>query len=287
MTENNISALVSIDGPPSVQDRMRPFVNGKGSYHKILPGLSRYIKAQKGKVAARVTMTPENMNLKEIVLHLLNLGFSTVHVELVSGVGETFHFTEASIECLKSEFDKFAEYYLDRVLSGDTFGFFNFHRRLGQTYNAARRIHACTAGKYGLAVSTNGELYPCPRFVGMPEHKMGDVFSGHSKEMQKEYYLCHVNNMPKCKDCWARHLCGGSCIAESYEINGGIDLPWDLRCDLHKHVIELSVMIYSTIHSKDKQILDKLHGTVLKARPHLKTDDEDTKQGATEEVPID
>lgn len=92
LTKNNINALVSIDGPPSVQDRMRPFTNGKGSYQRMLPGLLRYIEAQKGGVAARVTMTPENMDLKEITLHLLNLGFSTVHIEVVSGVGKPFHF---------------------------------------------------------------------------------------------------------------------------------------------------------------------------------------------------
>lgn len=272
LTENNINALVSIDGPPSVQDKMRPFRNEQGSYQKMLPGLLRYIKAQKGEVAARVTMTPENMDLKEITLHLLSLGFKTVHIEPVSGVGAPFHFTKSDIEFLKGEFDKFAEYYLSEVLTDRPFGFFNFHRELGQTYHATRKLHACTAGKYGLAVSTKGELYPCPRFVGMPEHKMGDVFSGHSKEMQMEYFLCHVDNMPGCKACWARYLCGGSCIAESYEINGSISLPWDLRCELHKHVIELSVMIYSTIHAKDKQVLDKLHGAVLKARPYLQTD---------------
>jgi len=278
LTENHISALISIDGPPSVQDRMRPFVNGKASYQKMLPGLLRYIEAREGNVAARVTMTTENMNLKEIALHLLNLGFSAVHIEPVSGVGSQFHFTKPDIEFLKGEFDRFAEYYLDEILSGRRFGFFNFHQRLRDTYHAMRKLHACTAGKYALAVSTTGEFYPCPRFVGMPEHKMGDVFSGHSSEMQKEYYLCYVDNMPKCKDCWSRYLCGGSCIAESYEINGSIDLPHDLRCDLHKHVTELSVMIYSTIHSKDKQILDKLHGTVLDSRPHLKTDDENKEQ---------
>ena len=61
-------------------------------------------------------------------------------------------------------------------------------------------------------------------------------------------------------------------------------MPWDLRCDLQKHVIELSVMIYSTIHAKDKGVLDKLHGAVLKARPHLKTDDENREQAIEKET---
>ena len=45
--EQKISPLISFDGPPEVQDRQRPFKNGRGSYNRVAANV-RKLRASTG-----------------------------------------------------------------------------------------------------------------------------------------------------------------------------------------------------------------------------------------------
>ncbi|MFQ6032643.1 MAG: radical SAM protein, partial [Candidatus Zixiibacteriota bacterium] len=109
LNEKKIGVMVSIDGPKKIQDAMRPCLNGKGSYDIILPGLQRFLESRNGNVSARVTYTPNYLNLSEIAKHLSGLGFRRVYLSPATGLDKkNFILTSEHIISVKNELEKIA-----------------------------------------------------------------------------------------------------------------------------------------------------------------------------------
>ncbi|MFX9597044.1 SPASM domain-containing protein, partial [Acinetobacter baumannii] len=73
------------------------------------------------------------------------------------------------------------------------------------------------AGSY-LGVSSNGQVYPCFRHIGLKEYRLGDVRAGIDDGKRQDFLgkeAADVDNRPVCSECWARYMCGGGCYADS------------------------------------------------------------------------
>ena len=71
------NVVLSIDGRKEVNDRMRPFRGGKGSYELIVPKFRKLADSREQKnYYVRGTFTHNNLDFCEDVLHLADLGFS-------------------------------------------------------------------------------------------------------------------------------------------------------------------------------------------------------------------
>lgn len=105
-------------------------------------------------------------------------------------------------------------------------------------------VYHCNAGGNLLAVTAEGDVYPCHRFVGQEEFRMGNVAdpdlrqSPRYRELRQVFVDATVDNRAGCRDCWARYLCGGSCAKYSYARHGDIAPPVDRHCLYIKTVIE-------------------------------------------------
>ncbi|MEM9505412.1 MAG: radical SAM protein, partial [Cyanobacteria bacterium P01_E01_bin.43] len=73
------AVTVSLDGVGATHDRLRPFKGGGGSYDRILANLEPLLsRARQMSVSARVTVTPQNLTLRETLQDLIDLGFHSV-----------------------------------------------------------------------------------------------------------------------------------------------------------------------------------------------------------------
>lgn len=77
---------------------------------------------------------------------------------------------------------------------------------------AQTRIHSyCGAGKSLLQIDTRGDLYTCNWFMNDKNEKVGHGLELNQHKLQAyEKSFIELNN---CNSCWARHLCGGGCLA--------------------------------------------------------------------------
>ena len=76
--------VLSIDGRPEVNDRMRPTVNGKGSYELILPKFKKLIeKRGNEQYYVRGTFTKHNLDFAEDVKSMYEAGFDQISIEPV------------------------------------------------------------------------------------------------------------------------------------------------------------------------------------------------------------
>ena len=83
------NVVLSIDGRKEVNDRMRPFRSGKGSYDLIVPKFQKFAESRnQEKYYVRGTFTHDNLDFSKDVLHLADLGFKQISVEPVVSLPE-------------------------------------------------------------------------------------------------------------------------------------------------------------------------------------------------------
>lgn len=114
-------------------------------------------------------------------------------------------------------------------------------------FHFVSRSHAlyhCNAGTNLLAVTCEGDVYPCHRFVGEDAFRMGNVADPGLREtprfkaIRQQFIDSTVDRREGCRDCWARYLCGGACAQYCYEEHGDISPPVERHCYYMKTVIE-------------------------------------------------
>ncbi len=129
------------------------------------------------------------------------------------------------------------------------FIFFHFMIDLDQGPCIVKRIVGCGAGSEYMAVTPEGELYPCHQFVGDKKFKIGNVYEGiTNNEIVKEFKNASVYNKEKCRSCWARFYCSGGCHANAYNHHGNIMKPYDIGCEMEKKRIECAISILANLY---------------------------------------
>ena len=170
------NAVLSLDGRPQVNDRMRKTVNGKGSYEVIVPKFQKLVAGRGTKdYYLRGTFTHYNLDFAEDVMHMADLGFRNVSVEPVVGE-ETcgYALKDEDLPVVLEQYEKLAEKLKDRT----DVNFFHFNVDLAQGPCVIKRLRGCGAGCEYVAVTPEGDIYPCHQFVGNPAYKIGSLSDG-------------------------------------------------------------------------------------------------------------
>ena len=204
------NVVLSVDGRKEVNDYMRPFRKGAGSYDLIMPKFIRFAQSRgQDKYYVRGTFTRHNLDFSKDVLHLADLGFKQISVEpVVASPEEDYAIKEEDIPQILEEYDLLAKEMIAREKAGNGFNFFHFMMDLTGGPCVYKRLSGCGSGTEYLAVTPWGDLYPCHQFVGEEEYLMGNVDEGIVKpEIQKEFSGCNVYTKEACKDCFARFYC--------------------------------------------------------------------------------
>ena len=113
---------------------------------------------------------------------------------------------------------------------------------------AIKRLRGCGCGNEYVAVTPDGDIYPCHQFVGMKEWKMGNLHDGSFDFKMKDYFSqTTVYNKTDCKDCWAKFYCSGGCNANNLQYAGDILKPHKLSCALEQKRLECAIMIKAAL----------------------------------------
>ena len=238
--------VLSIDGRKEVNDRMRPFRGGQGSYDLIVPKFQKVAESRNQmNYYVRGTYTHHNLDFAADVLHLADLGFEQISVEpVVAEPSDDYAIREEDLPILKAEYEKLAVEMLRRKKEGKPFNFFHFMIDLEGGPCVAKRLSGCGSGTEYLAVTPWGDLYPCHQFVGKEEFLMGNVTDGILRtDLQDEFKCCNVYAKEKCKKCFAKFYCSGGCAANSYNFHGNINDAYDVGCELQRKRIECAIML--------------------------------------------
>lgn len=240
------NVVISLDGRKEVNDQMRPFRNGKGSYDLIVPKFQKLAESRnQEKYYIRGTFTRNNLDFSKDVEHFADLGFKQMSIEPVVGDDtEPYAIQKEDLPQIFEEYDKLAKFLIEREKSGRGFNFFHFMIDLEGGPCVSKRLSGCGSGTEYLAVTPWGDLYPCHQFVGNEDFLLGNVDEGIKRQdICDEFKCCNVYAKEKCRNCFAKFYCSGGCAANSYNFHGDIHNAYDIGCALQKKRIECAIMI--------------------------------------------
>ena len=249
------NVVLSLDGRKEVNDKMRPFRNGKGSYDLIVPKFQKLAESRnQEKYYIRGTFTRDNLDFSKDVLHFADLGFEQISIEPVVGEDSDFYsIKKEDLPQIFEEYDTLAKASIEREEAGKGFNFFHFMIDLDGGPCVAKRLSGCGSGTEYLAVTPWGDLYPCHQFVGEEDFLMGNVDEGIVRpEIADEFRGCSVYSKEKCKNCFAKFYCSGGCMANSNKFHGSIHDTYDVGCEMQRKRVECAIMIKAALADRER-----------------------------------
>lgn len=240
------NVVLSLDGRKTTNDNMRVSPNGSGSYDLIVDKFKKFADSRKQKdYYIRGTYTHNNLDFASDIIHMADLGFKELSIEpVVSSPNEPYALRDEDLPVLKEQYQLLADEMLKRYRNGDGFTFYHYMIDLDAGPCIVKRISGCGVGTEYLAVTPDGELYPCHQFVGDKSFLLGDIWNGiKNKQVLEQFEKCNIYSHSECKDCFAKLYCSGGCAANAYHTTGSVNGIYEFGCELHRKRIECAIML--------------------------------------------
>ncbi len=253
LNEHMKNVVLSIDGRPSVQDDMRPFPGGQGSYERSMAGIRRFVEKRGDKeYYVRGTYTHQNTDFSEDVLHLAEQGLEQLSMEPVVGSTEDFYtLTAEDMPKVHAEYERLAERYLESRRQGKPFHFFHFNIDVEGGPCLYKKMKGCGVGTEYCAVTPDGDIYPCHQFVGEEAFIMGNLYDEpilHPPTALKEDLKTLIlPNKEDCQGCWAKYFCSGGCAANAFHQTQSLHGIYEQGCDLQRKRLEAALWIQAKL----------------------------------------
>ncbi|MCL2774578.1 MAG: thioether cross-link-forming SCIFF peptide maturase [Oscillospiraceae bacterium] len=263
----NISNIVlSLDGLPNTNDNMRKYDGGSGTYEDIVPMYQKLVEKRIKSGSpfkdyyVRGTFTRKNLNFAKDVIHMSDLGFKNVSVEpVVAEEDKDYSIRREDLPVIFKEYETLAREIIRRERKGQgTFNFFHFNIDLENGPCVYKRSKGCGSGSEYLAVTPEGDIYPCHQFVGNTKFVLGNINSRSAnldsanlilnRDLMKKFFHNNIIENEKCGNCWVKYFCGGGCAANNADFNCDIGEPYEIACELEKKRVECAIAIKAALN---------------------------------------
>ncbi len=179
------NVVLSLDGRKETHDRLRITRKNTGSYDMIIDKFKKFAQSRNQKdYYMRGTYTHFNTDFSNDVIHMADLGFKELSIEpVVCSPEEEYALKESDLPILKDQYEILANEMLRRYRKGNGFTFYHYMINLDAGPCIVKRVSGCGVGTEYMAVTPDGELYPCHQFVERPHQRHR---TGHSVQRR-----CH------------------------------------------------------------------------------------------------
>lgn len=115
----------------------------------------------------------------------------------------------------------------------------------------------CGGAKNRFAMDDKGNLFACSIVSGNDDFKVGDIFNGIDKRMQRKHLKINAE-ANECKDCWCSYVCSGECPVVGYLTSGNMYKPDLFSCNIKKELIKLSIEFVDDLYNNNLKAYKKL-----------------------------
>lgn len=225
--KNNVSLLISLDGPKRIHDYSRTFRNGSGTFDLIIKNLKK-IKAMnehyyRQQIGFNATLSPPYC-IDEVVKFFHSFYLTKKNNTMISDIDPSYttFFDDYNKEILDQQNTKYRKWMIKNSVKAlsdhniDSYPLFSaflyknlypwFHRSMSQIKEFVSPNGHCIIGQRKFLVSTTGDFYICDKV----DHSIiiGNVETG--LDVDKIFNLhediCHISEKACCK-CWCIRIC--------------------------------------------------------------------------------
>ncbi len=247
---------VTIDGPARVHNQRRRFLNGSGSFDRIVKGVD-LLMALEIPTVLRVNVDLQNVDFLPELAEFISskrwngkkhfrarLAKVENHTEIEKKDSDSLDYTLTElIESLTSRYSLMRDAFVDTRIS----------RTLGQISKIVQKeygqynpnFYYCEATSAELYVfGADGLLYPCGEAAGNPSFSVGRFLP--RLEIDQDKVKCWQNQsiveIPECSQCSIALLCGGGCRYQTLKISNESRKQ---LCDDRKKQIERFIELHA------------------------------------------
>lgn len=252
LTDLGINVVVSLDGPPEINDLTRPQKNKKPITETVAQNLRWMLSQRHRKISIAIhgVFNQNNMQIEKAYDYYQSLG------------ADWFEFTYA-VDTHSSELNqnyisqmkKIAEKAIQKGGEAELRKISVFDQYFKALDQQQRTENHCGIGKSLLIVDARNRLYNCPWTVGQKADQMGEgqeLFTDKLDEYQNS--LIERNS---CQSCWARFICGGGCSFIHQSKTGSKTNKDQDFCFRTRSLISISIMYYN--HFREDQYGKETH----------------------------
>ena len=215
----DVKVGISLDGSnPQTND----FIRGDGTFEKVITAIKLLVK-NKLRVLVGFTLMKPNINDAENFIDLVaSLGIKWVDVNKLYLAGRALK----NKTILDIPIDTFIRTLIKMHERGKLKGVnITFESAFTKLFSDKRR-EFCGAARSFITITPTGEVYPCFGFYALEKYKAGNIRTESLKTIWdsspslNEIRKLNLNDIPACRDCAIKSICGGGCLAEIIKDHG-------------------------------------------------------------------
>lgn len=266
LKDEDVEVLVSFDGPAEYQNSKRPFANGKDSHDKVVAKIQK-LKAAIPNLTARATVC-EDMDPARVREGIEEAGFTNYSIVTASPADldspkVSSRQNGGELQAKMDTYNRSEAAKLLTAIRNRTIDRANIPSLLHLILaidSGEKRYYGCGVGKGMAGISITGDVYPCHRFVGQKEFRLGNV-DAYKAGVANEYWNAVVDTLPECASCWARHLCGGGCSYHNKALTGDLHKPAPSFCNQTRAMFEGLIHVYCELTEEDRVYVREIANT--------------------------
>lgn len=261
LKENDFHINIGFDGPKEIHDRNRPLGNGQTSYNIIVSKITRLIAAMPENINLRATLwgKGEALQVSKALAEFTPFRYQILPATPGGHCGKNGQVPTADGEDIVQAVQETLSIFIKAIQSQDWDSLDSIRRWLNfawllNVFNPLRNRPAmCNLGQDKLAVSISGDCYPCHRFVGWEDFKLGNIFE--DKLDRSQYCYSTFPQNPKYDPCWAKLACNGGCLFDHKVRTGDMFSPSDNFCKMIRSLTETAIYLKHEVNHEELGLL--------------------------------
>ncbi len=249
----NIQTVFSMDGPEPIHDYARVFPNEKGSFSVVRDNFRALRQYTDGRQPCGVEMTyhaihrANGLSMSDVTNYFVRefgLEARSVNISPVSADDDSEYSLKDGNQCMvESARQILDDYYQGKTDTAVDQKLYFLTRKIRNRIQADRQV--CNAAWKWVAVSSQGDVYPCLMFMSRDDFKMGsiysDLFSDHRyKDLTTTWKTYDRFQKNTCGHCFCNRICV-NCMGQNMDSSGSVFDKTSEQCRTTRQLMEVLI----------------------------------------------
>ncbi len=258
--QHNIALLISIDGPQTITNALRPHQAGRDTYADIMRSLE-ILRRYEISVELRATIAAGSVDLAETARFFERMAtpyhfvfcFDSQH-----STNEHSNWDAMALESLSVQLDSLFDFYFD-LLQSKTYIYGHWFLEHLHSISGRRLTRiTCGSGVNMFSTTDGGRIFGCMNFASNPETSIGSVEYGVDEALRLRYAARPTCHTRRCDSCTARYYCGGGCLHERYTSTKSVEMPNEHQCSLRQLIFQKMLSYYQQIKNRLPEAMERI-----------------------------